>query len=163
MTVVFGELLLAKSARGFSSYSSTHRNKPSMLASPLKPTMWKGLVPEVNEMGSVPFTMNFFHSPLEAHKQEPFFLIGNEHRLSRGCLPRQGRLPESKKRNKSKQKESPRKGAGTRKGWGVFEVWEIVRKNPRNDRIQWWMGIVTLHRYILIYLSGMKTLLLMDF
>jgi hypothetical protein len=71
-------------------------------------------------------------------------------------------VPWSKKRNKSKQKESPRKGAGTRKGWGVFEVWEIVRKNPRNDRIQWWMGIVTLHRYILIYLSGMKTLLLMD-
>lgn len=28
-------------------------------------------------MGEVPFTMDFFHSPLEAHKQEPFFLISN--------------------------------------------------------------------------------------
>jgi hypothetical protein len=24
-------------------------------------------------MGEVPFTIDFFHSPLEAHKQEPFF------------------------------------------------------------------------------------------
>jgi len=27
---------------------------------------------KVNEMGEVPFTMDFLHSPLEAHKQEPF-------------------------------------------------------------------------------------------
>lgn len=85
-------------------------------------------------MGEVPFTMNFLHSPLSAHKQEPFFLIANEHQLSRVLPPSSRTTSWKQEKEQVKADRKPTVRSGHKEGMGSY--WSL-RDNLQVNHRSW--------------------------